>query len=83
MDNLNVIALDHLKMNVAFVGNNEQFDNEIWCHACQNCLPGIFNDFDIVERASCQAGFLRADDVPTVRGWQLAARTCSRRLSSA
>ena len=36
-DNLNIIALDHLKMNVAFVGNNEHFDNEIWCH----CVPEL------------------------------------------
>ena len=27
-DKLNIIALDHLKMNVAFVGNNEQFYHE-------------------------------------------------------
>ena len=25
--------------------------------ACPNCLPGFFNDFDIIERASCQTGF--------------------------
>ena len=36
-DNLNIIVLDHLKMNVAFVGNNEHFDNEIWCH----CVPEL------------------------------------------
>ena len=25
--------------------------------ACPNCLPGFFNYFDIIERASCQTGF--------------------------
>ena len=34
-DNFNIIAWDHLKMNVAFVGNNEHFDIKIWCH----CVP--------------------------------------------
>ena len=28
-DNLNIITLDHLKMNIALVGNTEHFDNEI------------------------------------------------------
>ena len=43
-DNLNITALDHSKMNIA----------------CPNCLPGIFNDFENLERASCQAGFCDA-----------------------
>ena len=30
-------ARDHLKMNVAFVGNNEHFDNKIWCY----CVPEL------------------------------------------
>ena len=28
-DNLNIITLDHLKMNIASVGNTEHFDSEI------------------------------------------------------
>ena len=41
-------------MNIAFVGNNEHFDNEIRCH----CVPELLAWYlEILERASCQAGF--------------------------
>ena len=61
-DNLNIIALDHLKMNVAFVGNNEHFDNEIRCH----CMPELLACLDRLASAMRLSG--RRCAVPAVRG---------------
>ena len=43
-DNLNIIALDHLKMNIAFVGNNDLKRASGWMMSCQlNSAPHWFD----------------------------------------